>query len=57
MRKYLAEAQQDPEANKLYIEDLLLSIAFFENAEREAKDAQRFHIPNVEVLSGFEITG
>lgn len=56
MRKFLAEALKDPEDNKMYIEDLHLSIAVFERFEREEKFA-RGTKPQVEVSSGFAITG
>lgn len=48
MKKYLADAMLDPVANKLYIEDLNLSIEFFDKYVSEAP-------PALQVMSGFVI--
>jgi hypothetical protein len=46
LRKYLAEAQNDPIGNEKYIEDLKLSIQYEE----------RFEPKNIEVSAGFQLT-
>lgn len=47
MKKYLEEAMNDPIGNKLYIEDLNLSIKYFQ-ANIQTND-------DIQVMSGFSI--
>jgi len=47
IKQYLAEAEQSPEGNELYIEDLKLSLTLFKNVPEQTTE--------FEVKSGFTI--
>lgn len=49
VKQYLAEAEQSPEGNELYIEDLKLSVDIFTQAVNNKSE--------IVVMSGFSIDG